>query len=486
MAKIQVDFDQVMHFADLHRDLAASLDSHRSVFNLDGNRLDQIINEFSLSRSTSNPHFSGQTVAWSLLDASDRAQRVAHSMMETSTRIFQQANPIVDDHFDWGHSLYNALNGANLTAPKNALLEFVGGKLVDVIVVAGRYGVLATPAFIIVAPVFLLVTGGLTLYEGVQQVLDVASDAWDRVSGGLKILAGGATIVVGGVVGAMLITAGTATAAATAILLAPVLVVAAVIGVVALAIDHRNEIGNLLGFGPTLAETNNDQLVDVPKTWTIPLGPSTGPILIADFGPATSPGLSVGTAAGRTVLQGNSGIRLQGPTPAQPQATQDSGGRSVPPVAVIEGPQQFANSAVADMAETEIGLDDLKDNRYHGQGGTNLPGACMVAASRWLKQAGGNWPGGLSDPLVSYRTAGAASVAVGDAQRGDFLQKSIPGDTTWEKVHTVVVLKNNGDGTFTIAESNWNWNGDSRIVEGWTPANDVDATWTAWRFGQVN
>ena len=145
MAKIQVDFDQVMHFADLHRDLAASLDSHRSVFNLDGNRLDQIINEFSLSRSTSNPHFSGQTVAWSLLDASDRAQRVAHSMMETSTRIFQQANPIVDDHFDWGHSLYNALNGANLTAPKNALLEFVGGKLVDVIVVAGRYGVLATP-----------------------------------------------------------------------------------------------------------------------------------------------------------------------------------------------------------------------------------------------------------------------------------------------------------------------------------------------------
>ena len=307
MAKIQVDFDQVMHFGDLHRDLARALDGHRSAFNLDGNRLDQIINEFALPRSTSNPHFSGQTIAWSIQDGSDRARRVADSMLKTSTRIFSQANPIVDDHFDWGH----VFNSANLAAPISALAEWAGGQLVDAIVVAGRYGVLATPAFVVVAPVFFLVTGGLAVYEGAQQVLDVAADAWDRVSGGLKVLAGGASIVVGGVVGATLVMAGTGTAAATAILLAPVLAVAGVVGVVALGIDHRHEIGNLLGFGNTNIESSGSQLAAPPQTWTVRLAPGAGPTIIATF-----PDSSLVPTGGLAILRSGPGVVLRGPSSA--------------------------------------------------------------------------------------------------------------------------------------------------------------------------
>ncbi|MCW2749870.1 MAG: lipase [Aeromicrobium sp.] len=156
----------------------------------------------------------------------------------------------------------------------------------------------------------------------------------------------------------------------------------------------------------------------------------------------------------------------------------------VPPTPTPQGPQKFNNASVADMAEKEIG-PDLKNETYKGQGGTNQPGACMVAASRWLKAAGGSWPGGMSDPLVSYRSAGALSVDVPSARRGDLLQRSIPGDVEWTSVHTVVVLENHGDGTFKIAESNWDNLGDARIVDGWKPEPKGTATWTAWQFGQV-
>ena len=44
MARIQIDFDQVMLFGDLHRDISTSLQGHKAAFqNTPGVRLDQII-----------------------------------------------------------------------------------------------------------------------------------------------------------------------------------------------------------------------------------------------------------------------------------------------------------------------------------------------------------------------------------------------------------------------------------------------------------
>lgn len=159
-----------------------------------------------------------------------------------------------------------------------------------------------------------------------------------------------------------------------------------------------------------------------------------------------------------------------------------------PPAAGVaprsEGPQKFSNASIGDVAEREIAQNP---SLYKGQLGLNKPGECMVAAARWLKGAGGSWPGGDS-PLDPYHRAGAASVAVVAAQRGDVLQKASSTDpASWAHVHTMVVLGNNGDGTLRIAESNYDLKGDMRIVDHWAPPAPTSDGWgwSAWRFGQV-
>ena len=262
MAKIQVDFDEVMLFGGLHRDIASSLRAHTAVFsNTPGVRLDQVIDAFGLTRVSPNEHFQGQTLEWSLDDARARADRVAKSIHETSTRIFRQASPI-DDHFDWPVLLLHSI-GAGLSAgPGAALLELAGGEIVGFVAGKVAVGALATPALVVVAPVFLLVTGGLALYDGTMQIVNAAGDAWEYVAGGLKLVAGVTASAVA--VDAAVFLLGLGAASAGAFLATPLVVgalaVGAIAGTAALAIDNRAAIGRVLGFETTTTEQTSNLL----------------------------------------------------------------------------------------------------------------------------------------------------------------------------------------------------------------------------------
>lgn len=163
------------------------------------------------------------------------------------------------------------------------------------------------------------------------------------------------------------------------------------------------------------------------------------------------------------------------PSPERPSAD---------PTPRIHGPQHFANDGIADQAERDIAAGA---GQNHGKLGWDQPGECMVAAARWIRGAGGSWPGSPNGPLSAYESAGAASIPMGELARGDVIQRaSASSPTSWSDVHTAVILGRNEDGSYRIAESNWNRKGDMRIVEQWRPEANLPkgSVWSGWRFGQ--
>ncbi len=288
MAVIRVDFDEVMRFGDLHRDISTSLKYTRSVFDRDAQHLDRIINEFGLPRVTNNPHFAGLSIQAAFDDADARALRVARGLMETSSRIFRQAQP-VDSHFDWALNLSAAVSATfsspESLAPLMAGLEFVGGKLVEKVVEAGAAAVLS-PGVIFIAPAFLLVIGGLAFHEGWVQIHDAAGEVWEQIAGGLKLVSGGITFLVGTAGLVVLVAGGSVAALLAAPVVGAALAIAALAGVAALLIDHRDVFAHALGFDETAAERTGNKLLGA-GSGSIPLGPTKGPTIIAEF-PAPS------------------------------------------------------------------------------------------------------------------------------------------------------------------------------------------------------
>lgn len=81
MAKIQIDFDQVMRFGGLHGDIGRSIDAHRNAFRGDSNHLDQVMAAFGLARAPGGTTFQGMSIAGAMGDADARAGRVAHTLL---------------------------------------------------------------------------------------------------------------------------------------------------------------------------------------------------------------------------------------------------------------------------------------------------------------------------------------------------------------------------------------------------------------------
>ena len=63
MAKIQIDFDQVMRFGGLHGDIGRSIDAHRNAGRGDSNHLDQVMAAFGLARAPGGTTFQGMSIA---------------------------------------------------------------------------------------------------------------------------------------------------------------------------------------------------------------------------------------------------------------------------------------------------------------------------------------------------------------------------------------------------------------------------------------
>lgn len=114
--------------------------------------------------------------------------------------------------------------------------------------------------------------------------------------------------------------------------------------------------------------------------------------------------------------------------------------------------------------------------------GWNNPGECLVAANRWIKAGGGNWYGS-GTPIGNY--AGAKEVDYKNAAPGDIIQYLSPTDpAAWvQGVHTVLVTKNNEDGTLQIIEAN-NPGGSGYVSENkhWTPKPPSGTEFKVFRF----
>lgn len=138
--------------------------------------------------------------------------------------------------------------------------------------------------------------------------------------------------------------------------------------------------------------------------------------------------------------------------------------------------QNFDNARVADFGLAEVGTSRAT--------GWNQPGECIKSAQRWVANAGGRFGGGGT--ISGYVNSGATEVPLGQAVKGDVIQYSNANNNDWTYAHTVVVVKNLGNGRFDIVQSNVPLG--SGLVSrntNWVPSPHAGWTARAWRFGQV-
>lgn len=140
--------------------------------------------------------------------------------------------------------------------------------------------------------------------------------------------------------------------------------------------------------------------------------------------------------------------------------------------------QNFDNAGVANAGLAEVGTARPT--------GWNQPGECIKSVQRWVAAAGGHFGGG--GVISGYVNSGAKEVTLASAVKGDVIQYTAikNGDNNWNRVHTVVVVKNHGNGSFDIVQSNAPA-GSGKVTRdtSWRP--NPPAGWEArvWRFGKV-
>lgn len=137
-------------------------------------------------------------------------------------------------------------------------------------------------------------------------------------------------------------------------------------------------------------------------------------------------------------------------------------------------PHNFDVKKTIALAESEVGTSRPT--------GWSQPGECLMSAQRWIRAGGGAWTGS-GNPVSNYENATRLTMA--SAEPGDVVQyEHIESPTSWVSgVHTVLITAVNGDGTFTIIESN-NPGGSGLVKknESWTPAPPAGFEAVVWRF----
>ena len=158
-------------------------------------------------------------------------------------------------------------------------------------------------------------------------------------------------------------------------------------------------------------------------------------------------------------------------------------GTSSPPAtpsaaAVVNGPQHVSGASIVAHARAELNTSRPT--------GWNAEGECVKSAQRWVRDAGGSFPG-AGGPVSDYVNSGAVPVQLSDVRPGDVLQyTSVKTPDAWvDGVHTVVVGAVNADGTLDIIQSNAPA-GSGKVTEvlQWKPKPPAGFETRAWRFGQ--
>jgi hypothetical protein len=151
---------------------------------------------------------------------------------------------------------------------------------------------------------------------------------------------------------------------------------------------------------------------------------------------------------------------------------------TAPAAAVVNGPQRVSGASIVARARAELNTSRPT--------GWNAEGECVKSAQRWVRDAGGSFPG-AGGPVSDYVNAGAVPVQLTDVRPGDVLQyTSVKTPDSWVGgVHTVVVGAVHPDGTLDIIQSN-SPAGSGKVTEvsQWTPKPPAGFETRAWRFGQ--
>lgn len=137
-------------------------------------------------------------------------------------------------------------------------------------------------------------------------------------------------------------------------------------------------------------------------------------------------------------------------------------------------PHGFDVDASIALAESEVGTSRAT--------GWSQPGECMMSAQRWIHAGGGAWTG-HGDPVANFN--GALRLTIDEAEPGDIVQyEYMSSPRSWVTgVHTLMITKVNGDGTFEIIESN-NPAGSGLVSKNsnWTPKPPPGFHAIVWRF----
>lgn len=138
-------------------------------------------------------------------------------------------------------------------------------------------------------------------------------------------------------------------------------------------------------------------------------------------------------------------------------------------------PHSYDVEAAIAQAKSEVGTSRPT--------GWSAPGECIMSVIRWVEGAGGaNWVGG-GDPVSNYQNA--TRLTIDFALPGDIVQyEHIASPTSWVSgVHTLLITGVNGDGTFTIIQSNIpGGSGLVTEVENWVPEAPAGFQTVVWRF----
>ena len=236
MGRIQVDFDALMKFADTYGDLGRDVDARRAVFRMDAARLDGIVASYGLPLVTSSRHFAGRSISGSMGDADARAGRVAQSLVDASSRLFRHAGSVNSDtHFNWVTAALGPIDLRSLF--DSGAMGWIEGQLVTALRVGSKFRVLG--------PIGWGIDGVFLLYGGIQSILDPIDGGWSIASGVSEVIGGGLYTVATVVFIATAVSAGVVTAFAAS---APVALAASAFAVLAIAINHREELGELARF----------------------------------------------------------------------------------------------------------------------------------------------------------------------------------------------------------------------------------------------
>jgi len=104
-------------------------------------------------------------------------------------------------------------------------------------------------------------------------------------------------------------------------------------------------------------------------------------------------------------------------------------------------------------------------------------GECWMFMKKVVFEATGQEVG--FDYRQGYFDAGATEVSAADAQQGDIIQVANDADTapdaSYDGLHTAIILRNNGDGTFDVVDSNRDFDGIVHERDNYDPTSHVTA-----------